>query len=216
MFELASLGTQVLQPRSIEFAMKFGVPIHVRSSFSDKEGTIILLAPCKEGISSNEIFQKMLLENHSSDHLFELIEKGELPGESCVLYLFSKVKQNRIIIVSDGLSQSEVMQMGLEFAPTLDSAIQSITDQNPEVIWLKTSRSTRWFAKNRDDFNGAGQVCQALADERYADKSQQKVINSSQGENALTSFFLSIGSFWIGKGIPIIGHPGDRFLSFFQ
>src|SRR3989338_1004285 len=41
MFELASLGTQVLQPRSIEFAMKFGVPIHVRSSFVEKEGTII-------------------------------------------------------------------------------------------------------------------------------------------------------------------------------
>jgi len=41
MFELASLGTQVLQPRSIEFAMKFGVPIHVRSSFSDKVGTMI-------------------------------------------------------------------------------------------------------------------------------------------------------------------------------
>lgn len=41
MFELASLGAQVLQPRSIELAMKFGVPIHVRSSFSEKEGTII-------------------------------------------------------------------------------------------------------------------------------------------------------------------------------
>jgi aspartate kinase len=41
MFELASLGTQILQPRSIEFAMKFGVPIHVRSSFSDLSGTII-------------------------------------------------------------------------------------------------------------------------------------------------------------------------------
>lgn len=41
MFELASLGAQVLQPRSIEFAMKFGVPIHVRSSFLDKAGTII-------------------------------------------------------------------------------------------------------------------------------------------------------------------------------
>lgn len=41
MFELASLGAQVLQPRSIEFAMKFGVPIHVRSSFLHKEGTII-------------------------------------------------------------------------------------------------------------------------------------------------------------------------------
>jgi aspartate kinase len=41
MFELASLGAQVLQPRSIEVAMKFGVPIHVRSSFSNKQGTII-------------------------------------------------------------------------------------------------------------------------------------------------------------------------------
>ncbi|MDP3804072.1 MAG: aspartate kinase, partial [Candidatus Omnitrophota bacterium] len=41
MFELASLGAQVLQPRSVEFAMKFGVPIHVRSSFSNKVGTII-------------------------------------------------------------------------------------------------------------------------------------------------------------------------------
>ena len=41
MFELASLGAQVLQPRSIEFAMKFEVPIHVRSSFSEKQGTII-------------------------------------------------------------------------------------------------------------------------------------------------------------------------------
>ncbi len=41
MFELASLGAQVLQPRSIEFAMKFAVPIHVRSSYSNKHGTII-------------------------------------------------------------------------------------------------------------------------------------------------------------------------------
>ncbi len=41
MFELASLGAQILQPRSIEFAMKFGVPIHVRSSFSKHRGTII-------------------------------------------------------------------------------------------------------------------------------------------------------------------------------
>ncbi|MBI5143558.1 MAG: aspartate kinase [Candidatus Omnitrophica bacterium] len=41
MFELASSGAQVLQPRSIEFAMKFGVPIHVRSSFSNRIGTMI-------------------------------------------------------------------------------------------------------------------------------------------------------------------------------
>ncbi len=39
MLELASLGAKVLQIRSVEIAMKYGVPVHVRSSFSDIEGT---------------------------------------------------------------------------------------------------------------------------------------------------------------------------------
>jgi aspartate kinase len=46
MLELASLGAGVMHSRSIEFAKKFGVPIHVRSSFSDIEGTMIV-AECE-------------------------------------------------------------------------------------------------------------------------------------------------------------------------
>ena len=42
MLELASLGAKVLQIRSVEFAMKFGVPVHVRSSLNDNEGTWIV------------------------------------------------------------------------------------------------------------------------------------------------------------------------------
>jgi aspartate kinase len=42
MLEMASLGAQVMQARSIEVAKKFDVPIHVRSSFSDKPGTMII------------------------------------------------------------------------------------------------------------------------------------------------------------------------------
>jgi aspartate kinase len=44
MLEMASLGAQVMQARSIEVAKKFDVIIHARSSFSHKRGTII----CKE------------------------------------------------------------------------------------------------------------------------------------------------------------------------
>jgi aspartate kinase len=39
MLELASLGAKVLQIRSVEVAMKYGVPVHVRTSFSDVPGT---------------------------------------------------------------------------------------------------------------------------------------------------------------------------------
>ena len=42
MLEMASLGAQVMQSRSIEVAKKFDVPIQVRSSFSDKPGTMII------------------------------------------------------------------------------------------------------------------------------------------------------------------------------
>jgi aspartate kinase len=42
MLELASLGAKVLQIRSVELGMKYGVAIHVRSSFSDVEGTWVV------------------------------------------------------------------------------------------------------------------------------------------------------------------------------
>ncbi|MBL9104360.1 MAG: aspartate kinase [Myxococcales bacterium] len=42
MLELASLGAKVLQIRSVEFAMKYSVPVHVRSSLNDSEGTWIM------------------------------------------------------------------------------------------------------------------------------------------------------------------------------
>jgi aspartate kinase len=42
MMEMASLGAKVLQIRSVEFAKKYNVPIHVRSSFNDKSGTWVV------------------------------------------------------------------------------------------------------------------------------------------------------------------------------
>jgi len=42
MLELASLGAKVLQIRSVEFAKRYNVPVHVRSSFSDEPGTWVV------------------------------------------------------------------------------------------------------------------------------------------------------------------------------
>lgn len=41
MLEMARLGAGVMQPRAVEMGSRYGVPIHVRSTFSDNEGTII-------------------------------------------------------------------------------------------------------------------------------------------------------------------------------
>jgi aspartate kinase len=42
MLELSSLGAKVLQLRSVEFGMNYRVPIHVRTSFSNAEGTWVV------------------------------------------------------------------------------------------------------------------------------------------------------------------------------
>lgn len=42
MLELASLGSKVLHSRSVEFGKNYNVPIHVRSSFNDVPGTMVI------------------------------------------------------------------------------------------------------------------------------------------------------------------------------
>lgn len=42
MLELASLGAKVLQIRSVEFAKRYQVPVHVRSSFDETTGTMLV------------------------------------------------------------------------------------------------------------------------------------------------------------------------------
>ncbi len=53
MLEMASLGAKILQTRSVKFAKQFGVPIHVRSSFNDKEGTWV--------VPENEIMERLVV-----------------------------------------------------------------------------------------------------------------------------------------------------------
>jgi len=51
MLELASLGAKVLQIRSVEFAKRYRVPVHVRSSFNQAEGTWVV----EEDATMNEV-----------------------------------------------------------------------------------------------------------------------------------------------------------------
>ena len=57
--EMSSAGSKVLHPRSVELAMKYGIKIHVRSSFSKKMGPWLLKKKKLEkevvtGISSSD------------------------------------------------------------------------------------------------------------------------------------------------------------------
>ena len=78
MLELSSLGAKVLQIRSVEFASKYNMPIRVKSSFTNDEGTLI---------NGEENMEDALISGvtHTSDDAKLTIRKvPDIPG--CLLY----------------------------------------------------------------------------------------------------------------------------------
>lgn len=54
MLELASLGANILHPRSVWYARRYGVKIHVRSSFSFSPGTVVSKLPDSERVMKTD------------------------------------------------------------------------------------------------------------------------------------------------------------------
>lgn len=71
MMELASLGAKVLQIRSVELASKYRVALHVRSSFSEEEGTMV--------VHDDEALEKVVVTGVTLDRDQARITVRELP-----------------------------------------------------------------------------------------------------------------------------------------
>lgn len=91
MLEMASLGAQVMQPRSIEVAKKFNIPICVRSSFSKKEGTII----CEEAKAMEDILVSGVTFNNKEAKV-TICDVPDKPGLAAKI--FKKIAEANINI----------------------------------------------------------------------------------------------------------------------
>jgi len=90
MLELASLGAGVMHSRSIEFAKKFAVPIHVRSSFADVPGTMIVAGPEAPG---QAVSGATLVKNEARVTILGVPDR---PGTS--LTIFSRIAAKNISV----------------------------------------------------------------------------------------------------------------------
>ncbi|MBW2621408.1 MAG: aspartate kinase [Deltaproteobacteria bacterium] len=82
MLEMASLGAKVLDIRSVEFAMKFGVPVHVRHSQTDEPGTLIVKEEkeMEESIISSVVYNR-------NDARITITKVPDKPGMASALLL---------------------------------------------------------------------------------------------------------------------------------
>jgi aspartate kinase len=68
MLEMSSLGSKVLHPRSVEIAKKYGIKIFCASTFSEEEGTYVML----ESIESPVVTGLSIMENQAQVTLYGL------------------------------------------------------------------------------------------------------------------------------------------------
>jgi aspartate kinase len=90
MLELASLGAKVLQIRSVEVAMKYGVPVHVRSTFTDRPGTMVV---GEESLESVTVTGVAYDKSEARVHLIGVPDK---PG--VVAQLFTKLATEHVSV----------------------------------------------------------------------------------------------------------------------
>ncbi|GFM96916.1 hypothetical protein Sfulv_17270 [Streptomyces fulvorobeus] len=92
MLEMAAAGAKVLMPRCVEYAHRHGVDVHVRSSFTDRPGTLVshssegdsMEGSCITGVAHLRSVAQITVCGLSADpsattSLFEVLAEGGIP-----------------------------------------------------------------------------------------------------------------------------------------
>jgi len=138
MLEMASLGAKVMQIRSVEFAAKYGVRIHVRSSFSDEEGTWIL--------PEEEVMEKVVVRGISLDTSESRITIVKVPDKPGIAAKIFKALGEAHIVV-DMIVQNVSHQGYTDMSFTVNRA----DAEKAEEIVRKTARDIGAQDVVRDD-----------------------------------------------------------------
>jgi aspartate kinase len=83
MLEMAACGAKVLMLRCVEYARRYSVPVHVRSSFTDREGTWVV------GISEEELVEQAIISGVAhdlSEARVTVVGVPDKPGEAAGIF----------------------------------------------------------------------------------------------------------------------------------
>ena len=139
--ELASLGSKVLHPRSVELAMKYGIRIHVRSSFKNKRGTMVV----KE---ENKIEKEVVTGITSSENESKITLKGipDKPGIAAKIFgTLAKININVDMIVQNITDDGKFAS--LTFTVPIEDEKRAVKELNVSKIKFKSIDSKSSLCK---------------------------------------------------------------------
>jgi len=108
MLEMAASGSKILHLRCVEYARRFGVPLHVRSSFSTNEGTWVLPDPNdKIKIQEGEPLEQPIISGVAHDHSeakVTIIGVPDIPGKAAQIFGVIAAAQANIDMIVQNIS----------------------------------------------------------------------------------------------------------------
>ncbi|MEU7862285.1 aspartate kinase [Nonomuraea sp. NPDC049141] len=122
MMEMAACGAKILHLRCVEYARRFHVPIHVRSSFSTKEGTWVVSDPYTEG---TEMEQPIIsgVAHDRSEAKITVVGVPDKVGEAAAIFKTLADAGINIDMIVQNVSAAATGRTDISFTlPTTDSS----------------------------------------------------------------------------------------------
>lgn len=142
MLEMAASGSKILHLRCVEYARRFGVPLHVRSSFSTNEGTWVLPDPNdKIKIQEGEPLEQPIISGVAHDHSeakVTIIGVPDIPGKAAQIFGVIAAAQANIDMIVQNISTRGTGSTDISFTLPM-------TETKRVLAALETSRGEIGF-----------------------------------------------------------------------
>ncbi|MCC9174250.1 aspartate kinase [Arthrobacter sp. zg-Y179] len=140
MLELAASGAKILHLRCVEYARRFGVPLHVRSSFSSHEGTWVLPSPDdKIKIQEGEPLEQPIISGVAHDRSeakVTVVGVPDIPGKAAEIFGIVAGANSNIDMIVQNVSTQGSGRTDISFTlPIIDGkeAIDALNAAKAEV-----------------------------------------------------------------------------------
>lgn len=134
MLEMASLGAGVLQPRSVEVGKIFNMPICVRSSFNENEGTMVLEGKSMKNLENDVVVSGVAYDDNVLK--VTIYNVPHVPGVAAKLFsALGEAKVNVDMIIQSGArgglgGQNDIsFTTGMEDDGKIESILQPVLDE---------------------------------------------------------------------------------------
>jgi len=135
MLELAASGAKVLVLRCVEYARRYGVPIHVRSSFSTHKGTLVTDQPADEGETVEQPIIAGVAHDRSEAKI-TVVGVPDVPGKAARIFEVVAGAGVNIDMIVQNVSVAATGLTDISFTlPATDGAAgtAALTEHQPDI-----------------------------------------------------------------------------------